>query len=148
MNKMNKKGFAFKNGMFALVAVSILVVAFATIVSEQSSYYNTNATTSVEQYNRLSSISNTSGTYRSQLTPEDAEPGSDAEASTFRGVYGIMAGMFGVFDVLLGSDGMLNSLVVQFGLPDYIRQGIITFVLIAIAMSLAAVIFRLARREA
>lgn len=146
--RMNKKGLEFKSGLFTIVAISLLVIAFGVIISEQAEVYNSDAVSELGAYDKLDEISETSGGYRNRLSPDDPDPGEDAEANTFRGVYGILTGIFSSFDIILGEDGMLNSLVVQFGLPSYVRQGIITFVLIAIAFSLMAVIFRLARRSA
>lgn len=148
ITKMNKKGMEFKSGLFAIVAVSIIVIAFGTIITEQTSVYGSGATSGLSSYDQLDNISETSGNYRSKISPNDEDPSSDAESNTFRGVYGIMANIFQTFDIVLGDDGMLDDLTVQFGLPSYVRQGVITFIMIAITFSLIAVIFRLARRSA
>lgn len=148
ISRMNKKGLEFKSTLFSIVAISLMVIAFGVIINQQESFYDSNATSELEAYNKLDEISDTSGSYRNRLTESDSDPGQDAEANTFRGVYGILAGIFGSFDIILGSDGILDNLVTQFGLPSYVRQGLISFLLISIAFSLIAIIFRLSRRSA
>ena len=145
---MNKKGFEFKSGLFSVVAISMLVLAFGIIIAGQSDFYGSGVTSEVSGYNRLNNMSSIAGGYRSGVSPDDPEPGSDPEANTFRGVYGILTNIFSTFDLVLGEGGLLDSAITQFGLPSYVRQGIITFMLIAITFSLIAVIFRLGRTSA
>lgn len=146
--KMNKKGLEFKAGMFAIVAVSMLVLAFGVIISRQADRYGTSAVSEIGAYDKLSEISGTAEGYESSLTPEDPQPGDDPETSTFSGVYGIITGVFGAIDIVVGDDGMIDSLIVQFGLPTWVRQGIISMIFIAVAFSIVAVIFRLSRSSA
>ncbi len=146
---MNKRGFEFKSALFSIIAISIVVIAFGVIISEQSDFYNTGVVSELGQYDTLDNVSEISGQYRNRLTPSgNNDPTEDAETDTFRGVYGIITGMFGVFDLVLGDGGMLDNVITQFGLPSYVRQGVITFLLVALTFSLVAVIFRLARRSA
>lgn len=146
--RMNKKGFEFKSGMFAIVAIALLVTAFATIISQQSDKYNSGATSELDNYNKLSEISGTAESYEGSLTPEDPEPGQDPESNTFRGVYGIITGIFSAFNVVTGEGGMIDSVITQFGIPSYVRQGVVTLIFVAITFSLVAVIFRLSRGSA
>lgn len=145
---MNKKGLEFKAALFAIVAISMAVLAYATIIDQQAAKYGTSAVSEVGGFDKLDEISGTAKGYESSLTPEDPEPGGDAETGTFRGVYGIITGLFGAFNVVTGEGGMIDSVTTQFGLPIYIRRGIVTLMSIAIAFSLVAVIFRLARGTA
>ncbi len=146
--KMNKKGLEFKAGFFAIVAISMAVLAYATIIDQQAIKYDTLAISEVGQYDNLDEVSGTAEGYESSLTPEDPEPGEDAETGTFRGVYGIITGLFSAFNLVTGSGGMIDSAITQLGLPTYVRQGIVTLMFIAIAFSLVAVIFRLSRGTA
>lgn len=146
--KMNKKGLEFKAGMYAIVAISLMVLAYAIIIDEQADMYGTNATSELGAFNKLNSVSSTARGYESSLTPEDPEPGQDPEAGTFRGVYGIITGLFGAFDIVVGDGGMVDSVVTQLGLPLWVKQGVITLMFIAIAFSIVAVIFRLSKGTA
>ena len=142
---MNKKGLSFKNALFAMVAVSMMVLAYATIIDQQADKYGTSAQSELAAFNKLEEVSGTVAGYESSLTPEDPEPGESAEATTFRGVYSIITGIFGAFNVVVGEGGMIDSVVTQMGLPAYVRQGIVTLMFAAIAFSLVAIIFRLGR---
>jgi len=144
----DRRGLEFKSSLFAIVAVSMLVIAFGVIISTQADFYSTDAVSEVGGYDKLTEISGEVGSYEDDLTPEDPEAGDDSEATTFRGVYGIITGIFGTFDIVLGSGGMIDSLRVQFGLSEYIVQGLFAIITIAIAFSLVAIIFRLSRRSA
>jgi len=146
--KMNKKGLEFKSGMFALVAIGMCVMAFTAIINEQADKYDTAAVSEVGGFNQLDDVSGTAEGYEGSLTPEDPESGEDAETGTFRGVYGIITGLFTAFDIVTGDGGMIDSVTTQLGLPVYIRQGIVTLMFIGIAFSLVAVIFRLTRGTA
>ena len=140
-----KKAVQFKLAFFAIVAISMAVLAYATIIDQQAIKYGTSAVSEVGGYNNLDAVSQTAESYESSLTPEDPEPGEDAETGTFRGVYGIITGLFSAFNLVTGPGGMIDSAVTQLGLPTYVRQGIVTLMFIAIAFSLVAVIFRLSR---
>ena len=143
---MNKKGLRFKNGMFAIVAISLLVIAFTVIIETQSNKYGTGIISPLGSYNKLNETSVTARGYETSLTPEDVEAGEDPEASTFRGVYGIITGMFNAFDSVTDKDdGMIANVIVQLGLPSWVHNGAITLIYIAIAFSLVEVIFRLGR---
>lgn len=141
--RMNKKGLEFRAALFSIVAISIVVVAYATIIDQQAIKYGSSAVSEVGGFNKLDEVSSTAEGYEGSLTPEDPEPGEDAETGTFRGVYGIITGLFSAFDVVTGEDGMIDSVVTQIGLLTYVRQGIVTFMFISIAFALVAVIFRL-----
>lgn len=145
--KLNKKGL-FKEGLFAIVAISVLVMAFATIIDQQAERYGTTVISEVGGLNKLDEVSGTAEVYESSLTPEDPEPGEDAETGTFRGVYGMITGYFGAVDIVTGDGGMIESVTTQTGTPVYVRQAVITLFFIAIAMGLVAVIFRLSRSSA
>ncbi len=145
IQSMNKKGQFFKNSMFAIVAISMMVIAYAVIIDQQAEAYGTSAQSELAAFNKISSISSTAEGYESSLTPEDQEPGEDPEAGTFRGSYGIITNMFNVFDVIVGDGGMIDSVTTQFGLPSYIRLGLTTFIFIAIALAIVAIIFRQGR---
>ena len=88
---MNKKGIRFKFGMFAIIAISVMVLAFGTIIDEQADKYGTAAVSEITDFDKLDEVSSTARGYEGSLTPEDPEPGEDAETGTFRGVYGIIA---------------------------------------------------------
>ena len=145
MLRMNKKGLRFKLGLFAIVAISMAVIAYGAIIDQQADKYGTSVVSNVKQYDKLDDVSSTAEGYEGSLTPEDPEPGEDGETATFRGVYGIITGLFNAFNIVTGDGGMIDDVVTQIGLPSYVRQGIVTLMFVAISFSLVSIIFRLSR---
>ena len=146
--KMNKKGLELKSGIFALIAFSFMMFAAGTITSEWNTIYGSNSNANTGDLDRLENVSSLTSDWRGQITPNDVESGDDAEASTFRGVYGVLVGSFRSFDIVLGSDGIIDSLFERYALPNYLKRMLITLVLVGITFALTAIIFRLARRSA
>jgi len=145
---MNKKGFQFKNAFFSLVVVTMSVIAIGVIMGEWNFKYNTGTTSDLGVFDVSGNLQNQSGGFQTKLSSGDPDPNEDSETSTYRGVYGILGNIYSTFNLAFGEDGMIDSLTKRFGLPDYVRQGIVTLIFAAIAFSLMAVIFRLARSSA
>ena len=125
----------------------MMVIAYGTIIDEQSDHYNSGSVSDIGQYNRLGEVQNITGGYREKFAPDDSDPGRDAEANTFSGIFGLLVNMFTMFDIFIGENGMIQQAMVQLGIPTQYVAGIMMMVLVGIATSLAAIIFRLARRD-
>jgi uncharacterized membrane protein len=145
---MNKKGMQFKNAFFSLVVVSMAVIAIGVIMSNWNAGYGTGVSSNFGVYDVSDTLQNQTLQHKANLGSGSPDPGENSETSTYRGVYGIMANIYTTFNLAFGEDGMIDSAVKQYGLPDYVRQGLVTLIMAAIAFSLIAVIFRLSRSAA
>lgn len=141
----DKRGLEFKSAFFAVVAVGIFAVAMGVHLSAWNVQYNSGLDPDLEDFNQIEVISEQTQIQQDKLSTNDPDPGQDAEANTFRGVYGVLANIFEPFRVVFGEGGMLDSITDRFGIPDYVRQGIVIMMIAAITFALAAIIFRLGR---
>jgi hypothetical protein len=148
IQRLNKRGFQFSDGFYSIIAISALVIAFGVILAQQAPIYNPSVSDELTSLNRLDNVSDLAGDQRTSISPNDRDPSEDAEANTFKGVYGILGNIFTSFDLIIGNDGMIDDVTEMFGIPPYVRQTIVAIILIAITFSLIAVIFRLARSSA
>jgi len=146
--RINKKGLEFKNMFFSIIVVSLAVVSIGLMITAWNDKYDSSITSDFGVYDKSDDLATESQSYEERLTSGDADPGENSEASTYRGVYGILGNIYNSFNVAFGEDGMIDNVIKNFGLPSYIRKGIITIVMGAIAFSLMAVVFRLARSSA
>jgi len=146
--KMNKKAMQFKNAFFSLIIVSMAVIAIGVIISSWSGQYNSDISSDFGVFDVSDTLSNQTLEHKGKLGSGDPDPGEDSETSTYRGVYGIMANIYTTFNLAFGEEGMIDTITKRYGLPDYIRQGIVTFIMAGIAFSLIAVVFRLTRSSA
>lgn len=145
---MNKKGLEFKLAFFAIIGLSMIIVAATLMLTTWNTQYDSNINPDLDEFNKLNDISAVAEDQQSRISPQSSDPGSDFEARSFRGAFGIINSVFSSFSVLLGSGGMINAVAVRFGMPSFIAQGIVSMMVIAIVMAIVAVIFRLTRRTA
>jgi len=88
--KMNIKGATIKNMFFAVIVVSVVVLAAGTIVGEWSNYYDSGLTYDLNEYSDLDTFSSEAQTQKTGITPSDVDPGTgDFEGKILRGGYGI-----------------------------------------------------------
>ena len=135
----------FRSAFFAIIAVSMVMIAVGVIINGWAVPYNSGLISDLGDYDKLSDTSDTSGTQQGRINPQSGEASSDFETETFRGGYGILTNIYSSFRVVFGDGGMIDAVTERFGLPDYLRQGIITMMILAITLSIIAVIFRLGR---
>lgn len=143
MEKMNRKGGTIKGWFFAIIAISMIVIALGIFINEWNNAYSSGLTYDLEGFDKLDQISGEASEQKDSISPETVDAGQDFEATTFRGVFGILNNIYAPFRVVFGEGGLLDSLTDRFGLPNYIRQGIVTMMIIAITVKLVAIIFRL-----
>lgn len=146
--RMNKKGVEFKSAFFAMIIFSMCVIAIGVMITGYEDGYDVGVSSDLEEYDKLDEVSADALGQKSAIGANDPDPSEDAEANTFRGVYGILVNIFSSFDLVFGSDGMLQSVANRFNVPSYVIYGIVSMMMIAITFSLIAIIFRLARRSA
>ena len=143
-----KKGLSLKSSFFAVIVMGIIVAAVGTTLSEWGTFYENPIPYDLDNYNKIEDVSATAGEQQQALSPNDPDPGTNAEASTFRGGYGIISNIYQPFRIVFGNDGMLDAVTERFGLPDYLRQALVTMMVIAFTFAIVAIVFRLSRSSA
>lgn len=143
--KMNKRGVDLKHAFFSVIVVSAVIISFTIWLGGWEVKYGTDIDADLDEFDRLESVSGDIQSQTGRLSADDPDPGQDAEASTFRGVYGILTNIFEPFNVVFGEDGMLQSVQDRYGLPSYLREMVVAMMLVAITFTLIAIIFRLGK---
>lgn len=145
---MNKKALQFKSAFFSVIVLGLVITAVGVIVSGWNGTYNSGLLYDLDEFDQMDSVSSTAQSQQKGVTIKSANSGIDFEGTSIRGVFGILNNIYEPFRVVFGDNGMLDSITERFGLPDYIRQGIVTMMIIAITFTLVAIFFRLSRSEA
>ena len=145
---MNKKGLEFKSSFFALMAVSMVIVATGIIVGGWSDFYGSGVDYDLGEFDRTEDVYGNATDQQTKLSPTSRNLIDNFEASTFRGVFGIITTIYTPFKIVFADGGMIDSVTERFGIPNYVRQGLVTFIIVAFTFALVAVIFRLSRRSA
>lgn len=145
---MNKKGLEFKSAFFALAAVSVVIIALGVIVGQWNADYDSGLTYDLGNYNKLDSVSSEAGSQQGDVNVKSANTGEQFEDTSIRGVWGILNNIYSPFRVVFGDGGMLDSVTERFGMPDYVRQFLVTIMIISITFTLVAIFFRLNRGSA
>jgi len=144
----NKKGLILKNAFFAIIVVSVFILAVGQIVGTWSEQYGSGLTYDLNEYSDLDSIRDTAGTFSEGTTSEDADPGTgDYEGKMLRGGYGIVGSLLSLSPIK-GVFNMIESVETRFSLPQYLSEAIVTMMILAFVFTIVAVIFRLARSTA
>ena len=142
---MNKKGLQFKSAFFSIVAVSLIIIAVGIVVGDWNTTYDSGLTYDLNDLNKLDEVSTEAQTQKEGVTVKSSNTGEQFEDTSIRGVFGILNNIYEPFRVVFGDNGMLDSVTEKFGLPDYIRQAIVTMMIMAITFALVAIFFRLTR---
>ena len=146
--EMNKKGLVFKNAFFALIAMSMIVIALGIWIAEWNDDYGAGLDNDLGEFNKLSSLSSEAQSQREAIGVKSARSDSSInfEGTAIRGVFGMLNNIYQSFRLVFGEGGMIDSVTDRFGVPDFIRQGVVTMMIMAITFALAAIFFRLPRR--
>ena len=143
---MDKRGVQLKSSFFAVIVVSMVIIAVGIIIGEWDTKYQSGLNYDLSEYEDLSTFSGEAQTQKGQITPQDADPGTgDFEGQTFRGAYGILGRIFLPFNSIFN---MLESIETRFGLPSYVMEGVLTLMFFSLIFGLVAIIFRLGRTTA
>ena len=142
----NKKGLVLKNAFFAVIIMSVFIIAIGTIIGTWSEQYDSGLTYDLSEYQDLDSFSDEAQVQQGKITPEDVDPGTgDFEGKLFRGGYGILGRVFLPFTSIWN---MMESVETRFSLPSYLSEAILTMAFFALIFSIVAIIFRLSRSTA
>lgn len=144
--KLNNKGLQITSTFYAIIVAGIVLTGIGVLIATMGPFYGSDASYDLTQYGRNDNISDTITTYQNRLSPENANPGTDFEATTFTGSFGIINTLFAAFRVIFGSNGMLVGLATRFGIPAYIIQGIASMIIVGIAFAIVGIIFRLSKQ--
>lgn len=143
---MNKKGLVFKDALFALVFVSVSIIAIGIWVNDWNEQYDSGLTYDLGDFNELDSVSSTSQSQKGNLSVKSAfdagQGAANFEGTSIRGAFGVLNNIFTPFRVVFGDGGMIDSVTNRWGLPDYIGEALLTLILISITWALIAIFFR------
>jgi len=147
---MNKKGLVFKQAFLALIALSIMVIATGNWVNEWNNDYNANMDYNLNEYNKLNDLSSEAQSQREAIGIKSASSDSSInfEGTSIRGVFGMLNNIYAPFRMVFGDNGMIDSITERFGMPDFIRQGLVAMMVMVITFTLASIFFRLPRSSA
>jgi hypothetical protein len=135
---------------FAIIIFGMVVVAASISVDQwgATEVYDSGVTSDLQEYHNTEEVSAYAEEFEGQISTQDPDPGTDYEAQTFRGAYGIMGEVFRPFRLVFGRTGMVGSIADRFGIPHYITLAIISMMVFALITTLIAIIFRLSRTNA
>ena len=144
--KLNKKGLEMKSSFYAVIVVSMVIIAVGVIVGGWSDKYGSGLNYDLGEYEDLETFSDEAQTQKQSVTPQDPDPGSsDFEGKLFRGGYGILGRIFQPFRSIFN---MLESVETRFGLPSYVVEGTLSLIFFSFITMIIAIIFRLSRSNA
>ena len=130
----NKKGLVLKNLFFAVIVVSVFIIATGEIIGTWSVQYDSGLTYDLREYDTLDSFNDEAQIQKEKITPEDTDPGTgDFEGTLFRGGYGILGRVFLPFT---GIWNMMESVETRFSLPWYVSESILTMAFFALIFSI------------
>jgi len=141
----NKKGLQFKSAIFAVVAVSLAIIAIGVWVNQWNQDYDAGLTYDLGEYSSLDEMSAYASSSKGTVAVRssfDTTGGGDFEGTSLRGAFAIINNIFIPFNVVFGSGGLIDSIEDRWGIPNYITIGLVTFMIIAIIFSIIALFFR------
>ena len=145
----SKKGLEFKSAFFAIIAFALIIAAVGTIIGDWNATYNSGLTYDLQEYDKSSELATEMQGQKESISPQTADTGTgDFEGTILRGVFGVISDLYRPFDIVFGNGGMLDSITERFGIPDYVRQGLVTMMIAAITFTLIAILFRMPRTSA
>jgi len=138
---MDNKGLSFKLAFFALIAVSMVTIAVGVMVNDWNTQYNSGLASDLGEFDKLDTIQGHAESQEGNLSVSTALEDVDFEGKSIRGAFGILSNIYAPFRTVFGNDGMIDSVTERFGLPDWIRQSIVTMMVLAITFALIAIFF-------
>jgi len=144
---MNKKGLQFKLAFFALIAVSMMIIATGVLIGEWNDSYESGLDYDLEDFNSLDDVTDDVRDQEKGLAVKSTSTGDDFEGTSIRGVFGILNKIRNSFRIVFGDGGMLNAIADRFKVPNYIIQSIMLIMSVAITFALVVIFFRLGRRN-
>jgi len=140
----DKKGLEIKNAFFAVIAISMVIIAVGIIITDWNNEYSSGLTYDLgDDFNKLDSMSGEAESQRGNISVSSSSSteGTDFEGTSIRATFGILNTIYTPFKVVFGNNGMLDAITERFGLPDYIRQGFVTIMVMALTFALITIFF-------
>lgn len=141
--KLNKKGFTFQKGLYAIIIVGMIMTAVSIIITQWSEFYGSGINYDLQGYDKNDNISKMVGGYEGSISPTTSNPDEGSESLTFRAVFGIITNIFSPFRLVFGEGGMIDSIADRWKVPPWVTQGVVTMMVVAIIFAIVALIFRL-----
>ena len=154
IKKMNKKGVELKSAFFAMVAISMFIIASSVIIQEWDEndagvIYDSGLGSQIdlqEDYDSLEEFSNEAEGQRTAVSPQDPDPTTaDIEGRLLRSVFGIITNIFKPLNIAFS---MISSISERFGIPNYVIIGLTSIMFFGLIWTIVAIIFRLPFRSA
>ena len=142
MRKMNKKGLEFKSAFFAVVIMGLLVAAIGVIIGKWNVDYGSGLSYDLDEYNQMDQMSGEAQSQRGNISVRSTTDVTDFEGTSIKGVFGLLNNIYEPFRIVFGNDGMIDSITERFEMPDYIRQTLVTLIIMTITFTLMAILFR------
>jgi hypothetical protein len=136
----NKKGLMFKNAIFAMVIISMVVYAIGIWINDWNSQYNSGLNYDLGGYNKLDELSTYASSSKGNLSTKTSLDTGDFEGTSLKGAFSIINNFFTPFNVVLGKGGLLNSIQDRWSIPSYIILTFMTLFTIAIIMAIIAIL--------
>jgi len=139
----NNKGLVFKNAFYAIIVASVAIIALGLWIDEWNTDYGSGLTVDFDDFDKLDEISNEAIGQQGNISIKSSfTEGADFEGTSLRGVFAVLNDLYRPFRVMFGEGGMLDSLTDRWGMPDYIRQGLVTLMIMSITFAIIAIFFR------
>lgn len=129
----------FKLTFYAVIVIGMMITAVGVIINDMGVEYGSGVTSDLGIYDKVGEATDYIEGYQGNINPQSGEANTDPEQITYRGAYGIIAGIFKPFTML---SSMLDSLFERFGIPNYVKQGLLSMMIAAVVFTLVAIIFR------
>lgn len=136
----------FKATFFMIVAVGLIATAAGIIINDWGIEYGSGITSDLGSYEKVGELADYVENYQNgSISPQSGEASTDPETLTYRGVWGIITGIFKPFRLIYD---MMDAAFETFSIPDYIKYGITTMIIAAIVFTIIAIVFRMTRQSA
>ena len=142
MIKMNKKGLEFKSAFFAIVIMGLLIAAIGVIIGKWNVDYGSGLNYDLDEYNQMDKMSGEAQSQRGNISVRSTTDVTDFEGTSIKGVFGLLNNIYAPFRIVFGDGGMIDSVTERFGFPDYVRQVLVTLIIMSITFALMAIFFR------
>ncbi len=144
----DKKGLMLKNLFFAIVFISMSILAIQAWTSDWSTKYNSGINSELEKYEKMDYMTDQANRMSGNMSGQDPGTSGDFEGTILRSVFGIINNIFKPIEIVFGKNGWINSVATELGLPSYVSQGIITLIIFSLIFSIIAILFKLTRSSA
>lgn len=138
----NKKGLSIKAGMFALIAMSMMVLAVGYWIDDWNTKYDSGLTYDLEDYSKLDDLSSYASSSKGNISVKSSFDEGNFEGTSLRGAFGVINNIFTPFQLVFGDGGLLDSIEDRWGIPNYITIGFATMMVLAIIFALIKLFFR------